>query len=83
MLFKMDEADEEWGPIKENRICFIGRNLDKEYITEEIMACVVRDDEPLRFKLGDKVECQTADGWQKGKVVGFWGEGNPYRVTLD
>ena len=44
MLFKMDEADEEWGPIKENRICFIGRNLDKEYITEEIMACIVRDD---------------------------------------
>ena len=58
MLFKIDEIDEEWGSQKrENRICFIGRNLDKEFITSEIMKCVVKDDQPLRFKLGDKVEC--------------------------
>jgi len=37
--------------------------LDKEYITEEIMKCVMKEDKPLRFKLGDKVECLTDRGW--------------------
>jgi len=33
MIFKMEAADEEWGEVRENRICFIGRNLNKEFIT--------------------------------------------------
>ena len=63
MIFNMDKSEEEWGEVRENRICFIGRNLDKEYITEEIMKCVMKEDKPLRFKLDDKVECLTDRGW--------------------
>ena len=37
---------------------------------------------PLRFKIGDKVECRTGEGWQKGEVVALWDEENPYRVAL-
>ena len=72
MIFKMEAADEEWGEVRENRICFIGRNLNKELITSSIMKCVINKDEPLRFKLGDKVECQTDEGWQKGEVTALW-----------
>ena len=39
--------------------------------------------QPLRFKVGDKVECRTGEGWQKGEVVALWDEENPYRVALD
>ena len=56
MIFNMDKSEEEWGEVRENRICFIGRNLDKEFITAEIMKCVVKEGE-LRFKIGDRVEC--------------------------
>ena len=46
MIFKMDAAEEEWAcEVRENRICFIGRNLDKELITSEIMKCVINKDE--------------------------------------
>ena len=31
MIFKMEESAEDWGGgVRENRICFIGRNLNKE-----------------------------------------------------
>ena len=85
MLFKIDELDEEWGSQKrENRICFIGRNLDKEFITAEIMKCVIKEDNQLRFKIGDEVECKRDSGdWRKGKVESLWKYGNPYRVELD
>ena len=63
MIFKMDAAEEDWGEVRENRITFIGRNLDKEFLTQAIMKCVVNGNEPLRFKIGEKVECQTDKGW--------------------
>ena len=84
MIFKMEESAEDWGVgVRENRICFIGRNLNKEFITDAIAKCIYKGDLPLRFKLGEKVECQTDDGWCKGTVIRLWDEWNPYRVTLD
>ena len=60
------------------------KNLDKELITAEIMKCVIKEDNQLRFKIGDEVECKRDSGdWRKGKVESLWKYGNPYRVELD
>lgn len=47
------------------------------------MKCVITGENPhLRFKLGEKVECKTEKGWQKGRVIGLWDGDMPYRVEL-
>ena len=40
-------------------------------ITEEFMACVVKDSDRLRFAVGDRVRCNIGDGptWATGKVL--------------
>jgi hypothetical protein len=86
MIFRMDASTEEWqeGEKRQNRLCFIGRNLDRDYIDGEIKKCLVKDDTPLRFKVGNRVECQVdINVWKKGKILLTWDEGNPYRVQLD
>jgi len=65
--------------VRECRLVFIGRKLDREFLEKGVMNCRVS---PLRFKVGDVVEA-NCDGWCRGCVINLWDEGNPYRVRLD
>jgi len=64
--------------VRECRIVFIGRNLDKKQLEEGVMACKVG---PLRFAAGDAVEANCGE-WLQGRVIALWDEGNPYRIKL-
>eukprot|EP00291_Cryptomonas_curvata_P029809 CAMPEP_0172206754 /NCGR_PEP_ID=MMETSP1050-20130122/33408_1 /TAXON_ID=233186 /ORGANISM="Cryptomonas curvata, Strain CCAP979/52" /LENGTH=111 /DNA_ID=CAMNT_0012885901 /DNA_START=24 /DNA_END=356 /DNA_ORIENTATION=+ len=71
------------GETRENRFCFIGKNLNRTQLEAALMKCVVPDDTVLRFKVGDTVMCRMEEGWRKGKVLRLWSEGNPYRVLMN
>jgi G3E family GTPase len=66
--------------VRECRLVFIGRNLDKEALESGIMACKMSDQ--LRFQVGDRVAANCGD-WEQGTVIAHWDEGNPYRIRLD
>ena len=85
MLFTGGFSDNRWKPdeARESRFVFIGRNLDKEALLDQVRACQVTGQ--LRFKVGDTVEASVGrgpNGYQKGKVIRLWDEGNPYRIEL-
>merc|ERR1712238_540494 len=83
MLFDGDFSDIRWktGENRECRFVFIGRNLDKAALVEGFMKCKVEG--PLRFSVGDAVECRMGAGLYKpGRVLKLWDEGNPYRIKL-
>jgi hypothetical protein len=77
MALNAEFIDEVWGPgeARESKLVFIGKNLDKEALREGFTACVMtselieRKRGMLRFAIGDKVECISANGWQTGEVV--------------
>lgn len=72
---------EEWtGDKRSCRFVFIGKNLDREAMVSDFLKCKAS---PLRFREGDRVRCNTADGWVAGTVLRRWDDGNPYRVRLD
>merc|ERR1712217_790763 len=64
--------------LRECRLVFIGRNLDRDFLEKGVMNCKVA---PLRFRVGDAVEA-NCDGWISGQVIALWDDGNPYRVRL-
>lgn len=69
------------GETRSCRFVFIGKNLDKEYLEENFMACRVKDP---RFKVGDVVEANVGfRTWSSGKIVQLWDDGNPYRIQLE
>jgi len=79
MLFDGDFAA-EWGDQERTScFCFIGKNLDKMDIENGFRNCLAK---PLRFKVGDEVKCNVANGFSPGVVIKVWDEGNPYRVRL-
>lgn len=83
MIFNREFSKKRWqkDEVRECRMVFIGRNLDKQELTDSIMACKVQGD--LRFKIGDIVEVKDDnDKWQRGKVVKHWDEGWPYVVQM-
>ncbi|CAE7795128.1 CBWD2 [Symbiodinium sp. CCMP2592] len=83
MLFAGSYSDEHrWGPDekRECRFVFIGRNIDKESLKAGFEGC--KQDDKLRFQVGDMVEIQTKQGWKSAKVVALWEKGNPYRLEL-
>jgi len=83
MLF-MDTPYHIWGidEKRQNKLCFIGRNLDRKIIEDGIQSCI--ETGILRFKIGDRVDCNLGkDTWEAGVIVRLWDEGNAYRVTLD
>ena len=56
MLFSGVFTDEQWSSTekRENRFCFIGRDLPRARI-EEMFRLALHDGAPLRFKVGDQV----------------------------
>ncbi|KUF97205.1 Aquaporin-3 [Phytophthora nicotianae] len=82
-LFNGRFAD-NWAPgeKRETRFVFIGKNLDREALTEGFLACRATKD--LRFRVGDRVMANTGDdGFQAGTIVQLWEQGNPYAIQLD
>jgi len=82
MLF-MNSPSYKWGKDEErvNKVCFIGRNLDRKQLTDGINSCIVT--QPLRFQIGDRVDCNLGDSWEEGEVIKHWDKGNAYRVKLE
>ena len=79
---------EEWkeGEERDSRFVFIGRNLDKQDITDKFLACSV--DLLLRFPVGMRILAKTRKGktlraFDKGETIALWNEGNPYRIRLE
>mmetsp|Transcript_1629 Transcript_1629/g.3547 ORF Transcript_1629/g.3547 Transcript_1629/m.3547 type:complete len:388 (-) Transcript_1629:328-1491(-) len=82
MLFASKFSTTKWkkDEVRECRFVFIGRNLDKKVLEEGFMRCKVTKE--LRFKVGDAVQCNVAEGFTKGKVIKLWDDGNCYRIRL-
>jgi len=77
----------DWGPDekKMNKLCFIGKNLDRKEITDGLQACIFNGKFPepgpkpttsLRFSVGEKVMINVGE-WEPAKVVAHW-----YREAL-
>lgn len=98
MIFS-GEFDTKWedGERRSNKLVFIGKNLPHDELKASFKACINTPEvqaakiAALRFKMGDAVECNTADGWKSGKVVAvLWrddgmppGATAPYQIELD
>jgi G3E family GTPase len=69
--------DEPWSKDeeRESKLVFIGKNLDHAALKAGFAACAVNTEaidkkkKQLRFGVGQQVECNAQDGWQKGEVV--------------
>ena len=78
-------------------MCAAGKNLDHEALKKAFAACEVTPEllekkrKMLRFGVGDKVKCNTGNGWQAGEVVALMyrdeymppGMTAPYQVQID
>lgn len=97
MMFSGSFTGITWqeGEVRESRFVFIGRNLDKQALTDGVMRCKVIEE--LRFKVGDElriyvepcggpVACSVsacdAGKWKRGTVLKVWDKGDPYCVEL-
>ena len=95
---------EEWGSDEPrvSKLTFIGKLLDKEELQQGFEHCLSTPENiaarlaacglgSLRFAIGDKVKCNTGQGWQTGSVVQLMyrdefmppGMVAPYQVQLD
>jgi len=82
MIFSGDFSDIKWGEteLRECKFVFIGKNIDKEELTEGFMAC--QQNTTLRFAVGDLVQCNVGK-WTNAIIRKVWDDGNPYRIELD
>eukprot|EP00931_Biecheleriopsis_adriatica_P048104 TRINITY_DN27786_c0_g2_i1.p1 TRINITY_DN27786_c0_g2~~TRINITY_DN27786_c0_g2_i1.p1 ORF type:complete len:502 (+),score=100.96 TRINITY_DN27786_c0_g2_i1:58-1563(+) len=79
MTFQGMWDDIEWGndEIRQSKLVFIGKDLDKAALTDGFKACLETPEKlaekikQLRFKIGDKVQCKidNPDHWSNGEVV--------------
>jgi hypothetical protein len=101
MIFQGNfDYEEKWAPDEKrvSKLVFIGKDLDKEGLKKGFASCVLTPEmaeakrAKLRFKIGDKVECNTGpSGWLKGKIVDLMyrdeymkpGMVAPYQVELN
>jgi len=82
---------------RESKLVFIGKNLEHDKLRAAFKACAATEEKKkekeaaLRFKMGDKVKCNTGEGWKVGEVVALMyrddymppGVVAPYQVKLD
>ena len=73
------------GEQRECRFVFIGKNMKQKYekrLYDDLQE--LRAEEPLRFKVGDRVLANAGArlGWTECKVLRLWDEGNPYRLEV-
>lgn len=82
MSFDGGFCDIEWGEdeTRESRFVFIGKDLDPKLYRSGFLACKV--DAPLRFAVGEMVECNIDGSYQLGKILLHWEEGNAYRIEV-
>jgi hypothetical protein len=100
MIFNGSFEEEEWGDdeLRESKLVFIGKNLDKEELKAGFAACIETPEllekkrKALRFAIGDRVECSIGkDEVAQGVVVAQFfhhedlgpGMCAPYQVRLD
>jgi len=98
MIFNGDfeEWDEE--EVKGNKLVFIGKNLDAAALRAGFAACLATPEnlekklQALRFKVGDRVECNMGGSVRKGGVITELlyrdaemeqGQVCPYKILLD
>lgn len=91
----------DWGKDEKrmNKLCFIGKNLNREEITKGLEACIFNGKYPepgnppaikLRFAVGDRVKVNVG-AWEPGTVKTHWyreplwetGRFVPYQVQCD
>merc|ERR1712137_372929 len=78
------QEDLEWDDDEERecRCVFIGKKMKQEHgekLRTGFLECEAEKE--LRFNVGDKVMAR-ARGWQKGRILKVWDQGNPYRIEL-
>merc|ERR1712137_709946 len=78
------QEDLEWkdGEERECRCVFIGKKMKQEHgekLRTGFLECEAEKE--LRFSVGDNVMAR-ARGWQKGRILKIWDQGNPYRIEL-
>jgi hypothetical protein len=82
------------GEKRESKLVFIGKNLDHAGLKKSFAECKFmpeKKQKSLRFAVGDKVSCNTGEGWKEGSVVKLMyrekgmpaGMVAPYQVKLD
>jgi G3E family GTPase len=93
MLLKMGTSEEfgmqhkNWQPgeKKMNRLCFIGKNLNRAELEEQLKACIFNGKypdpgpvptDPLRYQVGDQVLCNVGT-WEPSVIMKHW-----YREAL-
>lgn len=81
MLYTGTFVDVEWAKdeVRENRMVFIGRNLDSALLQNGFRACLAKE---LRFSVGSKVEANIGV-YEPGVIIQQWDEGNAYRIRLN
>lgn len=107
MMMKLDSSSnlgmshEPWkeDEKKINKFCFIGKNLNKEEMIDDLKKCIFDGKIPepgpvptdkLTYKVGDHVICKT-DKWVEGIITQLWyreelwetGRYAPYQVLLE
>jgi len=81
MLFDGNYGDEVWkkGEPRESRFIFIGKNIDKKYLTDGFNKCVAAD---LRFDVGEIVWVRVDKEFVRARILKQWDGPNPYLISL-
>jgi len=73
----------DWKPdeSRENRIIFIGRNMQerRQELIDGFLACAAK---PLRFPVGERVNCRVQGGYVEAHVLKHWDELRAYRLEI-
>jgi len=97
MIFNGDFETWDEEEEKSNKLVFIGKNIDAAGLRAGFMACLATPENlerklnALRFKKGDRVECNMGDSYSPGTITELLyrddemeqGQVCPYKIALD